>query len=102
MIEIPNKIIDRLMKINLSNHQCRVLLAIMYQIYDPHKQGNLILDFKFIQNTMLTKFQISRALGKLKERRIIIQSGNRLTINEKVYQWQELSRQQKSVTISGV
>jgi len=45
------------------------------------------INFEIIQVTGLSKSHVSRAIRELKERYIIIQSGNKLVVNKEVSQW---------------
>lgn len=91
MVKITNKIV----KINLSAYQNRVLLAIC-KINDHYKQEYLAsvlsptrhsINSEIIQITGLKKNYVSRSIKELKERRIIFKSGNKLVINKEVSQW---------------
>lgn len=95
MVKITNKIVNKIVRINLSAYQNRVLFA-MFKVNDYYKQKNSTFDlsltrysmnFEIIQITGLKKNYVSRSIKELKERRIIIKTGNRLAINKEISQW---------------
>lgn len=89
-IDIANEIAEALMRTNLSAYQGRILWAIWRKTYGWHKKEDLIPLNQLVAMTGIAQPHVSRTLKELKLRRILTQSGMKLSFNKDYTQWKTI------------
>lgn len=91
---LPHKIVEQLARIDLSPHETRILMVIFRKTYGWQKDMDKIALTKFEIESGLPRREITRALKRLRDRRIVIiirgknaTSMNSYRINENCGQW---------------
>jgi len=85
--KIANQIIEKLCTINLSSYETRVLMCIIRKTYGFNKKEDWIANSQIVKYTQIRKAHISRAIKKLKNRRIVTQTGKKIKVNTKTSSW---------------
>lgn len=84
--QVPNKIIEALMKINLPAYEGRLIQAIIRKTYGYHKSKDKISYSQFEELTGIGRRHIGRAINSLEEKNLIridrSKSINTYSINE--------------------
>lgn len=97
--KIANEILEALCNVNLSPYESRLLWCIIRKTYGFNKKEDWIANSQLIEATGLLKGSVSKAKAKLIQRKIVTQTGNKISFNKLYKQWRELPKQ---VTIKTV
>ena len=97
---IANEILERLITINLSSYQTRVLLFVFRKTYGYGKKEDWISVSQIVEATGIHKAHVSRTKKELITRKIVTSNGNKIAFQKDSTTWQELPKQ-VTVTKSG-
>jgi len=97
---IANGILEKLITINLSSYQTRVLLYIIRKTYGFNKKEDWISTSQIVKATGIHKAHVSRTKKELLMRKIVTSSGNKIAFQKNSRLWCELPNQ-VTVTKSG-
>lgn len=86
-IKIANQIVDRMMVVNLSAYETRVLMCIFRKTYGWNKKNDWIANSQIVSCTGIHKAHVSRTISKLLKRKIVTSTGNRVGINTNTSSW---------------
>ena len=93
--QIPNDILDALIRTTLTRHEARLLLFIMRRTYGWHKTSDRISYNQLEEGTGLDRRNISRTISRLVQNGLVVITGTkhklRYAIQKDYEQWQTLS-----------
>lgn len=90
--KIANELLDNLAQITLSANEWQVLLCIIRKTYGFQKKIDKIASTQITEYTGLDKYVVSKVLGKLSDKNIIIKQGKKLGVQKDWELW-KLSKQ---------
>ena len=92
-VALANEIVEALSRFNLSPYEWRVLMVVFRKTYGYNKKEDWIATSQIVSATGMHKAHVSRAKSKLIARRIVIQTGNKVSFNKFYSQWLQLPKQ---------
>ena len=85
--DISHGIIEALAQTYLSSYESQVIFAILRKTVGWHKNVDKIPNSQLVSATGIHKAHVSRTLSKLKSRRIVTQTGNKIGIQTDTTKW---------------
>lgn len=99
-LRIANDIAKYLAKTYMSSYESQILWAIFIKTYGFNKKEDWISNSQFVELTGMHKAHVSRTIKKLIQRRIVTQTGNKISFQKDSTLWCKLPKQ-ATVTHSG-
>lgn len=91
--KIANEIIDALARTKLSSQESRILFAIFRKTYGYNKKQDWISNSQLEQITGIHRSHCANTISKLKCRKIVTKTGNKIQFNKLYSQWLVLPKQ---------
>lgn len=98
--QIPNELLDALIRVHLTPNQWQVLLCIIRKTDGFHKKVDRIANFQIVEATGLCKAVVSRTLRALQEIRVVYREGKLIGFQKDYEKWRKLAESSTELAIS--
>lgn len=96
--KIANELLDALCAVDLSGHEWKVVHAIIRKTYGYNKKEDWMTNTQIMLLTNQTQQKVSLAKKSLVEKKIVIENGNKISINKDYEKWNCQIKLPKTVT----